>query len=239
MATTDYLYPLDISGVAATNKVPNEKQTLNPPTEALDYHFILPFAAPYFRDSMVLRHITTGRPLTRGVDWMPGHKFHTASYETEGIKGGIYASILFMDRTLSGQVEMVSYQTLGGTWTLSHNKLLELMSNRAIDPRTLTYESVSGIPVAFPPIPHSHDATDLTGMGELITANYDIAAAIRARTQSWLDNPPFLMSEYYSRDQMDEKLSNLTGGESQKDLEELVAALTVAYNEAADDLSKP
>lgn len=205
MAITDYLYPLDITGQAATNKVLNERQTLNPPGEPLDYHFILSKAGPYFRDTMKLVHITTGRALVRGVDWMPGHKFHSASYETEGIRGGIYQSILFMDRTLSGQVQLAEYQTLGGTWSLSEAKLLELASNRALDPRMVTYEEVADKPTNFPPIEHPHDIADLTGVSELIIANYDIAAAIRERTQDWLDNPPRLMTEYYTRDEMDAK----------------------------------
>lgn len=181
MAVTDYLYPLDITGQAVTNKVLNERQTLNPPSEPLDYHFILPFAGPYFRDTMKLVHITTGRALVRGIDWMPGHKFHSASFELEGIRGGIYSSILFMDRGLSGQVQLAEYQTLGGEWTLSEQKILEVLSNRAVDPRSLTYDEVSGKPNVFPPIEHSHDVSDLTGMIELIQSNYDISASIRAR----------------------------------------------------------
>lgn len=181
MATTNYPYPLDITGQAATNKVPGERQTLNPPSEPLDYHFILPFAGPYYRDTMKLRHITTGRTLVRGVDWLPGYKFHSASFETEGIRGGLYMAILFTDRTLSGQVELVEYQNLGGEWTLAEQKILEIMSNRAIDPRQLTYEEVADKPSVFPPIEHPHDVADLTGMSELIAAEHDIAAAIRER----------------------------------------------------------
>lgn len=179
MATTNYPYPLDITGQAATNKVVLERQTLNPPGEPLDYHFILPFAGPFYRDTMKLRHITTGRTLVRGVDWLPGYKFHSASFETEGIRGGLYMAILFTDRTLSGQVELTEYQNLGGEWTLDEQKILEIMSNRAIDPRSLTYEEVADKPTVFPPIEHPHDVADLTGMAEVIESNHDIAAAIR------------------------------------------------------------
>lgn len=237
MATT-YPYPLDLTGQAATNKVVLERQTLNPPKEALDYHFILTKAGPYYRDTMVVKHITTGRTLVRGTDWMPGHKFHDASYETEGIRGGIYQSILFADKTLSGQVELTAYQTLGGEWSLGEQKLLEIQSNRAIDPRTLTYEEVSGKPNAFPPIEHAHDVSDLTGMGELIIANYDIAAAIREKTQTFLNNPPILMSEYYNRDEIDAALEGLQGGgASPEDLLLIIDSMTTSFSTAADDLA--
>lgn len=238
MATT-YPYPLDLTGQAATNKVPLERQTLNPPKEALDYHFILTKAGPYYRDTMVIKHITTGRTLVRNVDWMPGHKFHDASFETEGIRGGIYQSILFADKTLSGQVELTVYQTLGGEWSLDEQKLLEIQSNRAIDPRTMTYEEVAEKPNAFPPIEHAHDVQDLTGMAEVITSNYDIAAAIREKTQTFLNNPPILMSEYYNKDEIDAALEALQGGgASPEDLLLIIDSMTTSFNTAADDLSK-
>lgn len=212
MATEDlsqYLYPEDITGVALTNKVVGEKQTLNPPPAPEDndgeftFHFIIPFATPFFRDSVKLKHVPSGRMLVRGVDWAPGHKFHSASYELENVFGGVYASILFYDRSLSGQVEFTQYQTLGGQWTLNENQILTILANRLVDPRTKQYEEVSGKPNVFPPAPHNHPVEDLTGMGEVVMSNYDIAAAIRERTQSWLDNPPILMGDYYTRDQVD------------------------------------
>lgn len=209
MNIADYLYPLDITGVALTNMVSNERQTLNPPGEALDFHFILPFAGPYYRDSMRLVHITTGRTLTRGIDWMPGHRFQSASYELESIYGGVYGSILFLDRTLSGQVQLAEYQTLGGEWTLNENRILEILSNRVVDPRALTFDEVSDKPLLFPPVEHGHPVDDFTGMAEMIEATNDVAAAIRQRTDDWLENPPILFGEYYTRTQIDAKFNGV------------------------------
>jgi hypothetical protein len=212
---TDYLYPLDETGAATTNLVSNEKRTLNPPDEddtaAFNFHFILPWAGPYFRDTMVLTHTPTGRTLIRGTDWAPGHKFDSASYELQSVKGGVYASVLFYDQTLSGEVVM-SYQTLGGTWTLDENTILEIMSNLTVDPRSVTFEQVSGKPDVYPPSAHNHPVDDLTGMAETIAATYDISAAIREQTNTWLTNPPVLMSEYYTKDEVDAKFAanNLT-----------------------------
>lgn len=209
MNIADYLYPLDVTGVALTNKVSNERQTLNPPSEALDFHFILPFAGPYYRDSMRLVHITTGRLLTRGIDWMPGHRFQSASYELESIYGGVYGSILFLDRTLSGLVQLAEYQTLGGEWTLDENHILDILSNRATDPRSVTFDEVSDKPLLFPPVEHGHPVDDFTGMSEMIEATNDVAAAIRQRTDDWLENPPILFGEYYTRTQIDVKFNGI------------------------------
>lgn len=215
MAAADisqYLYPLDITGAAATNLVVGEKQTLNPPPlpedndGEINFHFVIPFATPYFRDTVKLRHIASGRMLQRGTDWAPGHKFVKASAELESIKGGVYASILFYDPRLAGQIEFVEYQTLGGTWTLDRNRILELMSNRIIDPRSVSYEVIANKPEVFPPIDHNHPIIDTIGYSELVNSNYDISAAIRERTEDWLQNPPILMDEYYTKDQVDAML---------------------------------
>lgn len=204
----DYLYPLDTTGKAASNRVPNERQTLNPPEEPLDYHFVIPKAGPFYRNSVVLTHIPTGRVLVRGADWAPGHKFHSASYELQGVEGGLYLSILFYDRTLSGEIK-IDYQNLGGEWTLSENKILEILSNRAVDPRSVTYEEVSGKPEVFPPVDHNHPVDDMTGFRELIQATYDVAAAIRARTDDWLENPPIIIGDWYNKDEVDALIAAL------------------------------
>lgn len=231
---TNYLYPLDTTGLAATNLVPNERHTLNPPPTPeendgkISFHFIIPFAAPFYRDSVVLRHVASGQLLYRGVHYAVGHKFIVASKETEGRQGGVYASIMFFDPALSGQVVFEKYQTIGGEWTLNENKILEILSNRMTDPRTLSFEEVADKPNVFPPQPHNHDVNDVTGAKELIASNYDIAAAIRERTQDWLDNPPHLpgditpeliaayniviqqqFANYYTRTQTDGKLNTL------------------------------
>lgn len=239
MATNDvtqYLYPLDETGAAVTNKVVNEKRTLQPPQEELEFHFILPWAGPFFRDTMVLKHTPTGRTLIRGTDWAPGHRFNAASYELQNKKGGVYASILLFDLTLSGEI-VQTYQTLGGNWTLPENKILEIMSNKISDPRFVTFDEVSGKPEVYPPTEHNHPADDLTGMAELITSNYDIAAAIRERTNDWLQNPPILMSEFYTADEIDARLESLGFGVSADDVENLVVSMTDSYNTAANQLA--
>jgi len=255
---TDYLYPLDITGNAITNKVEDERHTLNPPPSPeenngeINFHFILPFAAPFYRDSVKLRHVASNRILIRGVDFAVGHKYIEASFETEGARGGIYASIMFMDPALSGQVVFDEYQTLGGNWTLDENKIFEIMSNRAVDPRTLSYEDVSGKPEQFPTLPHNHDINDMTGAAELVAAIYAVSAAVRERTQIWLDNPPHLPGDltpeliaqynvgiqqqflnYYTKLQTDNKLDNLDTV-----LRQLIADIQNGTGTALDDYLK-
>lgn len=223
---SDFLYPLDTTGTALSNRVRGEMQTLSPPTQSNNFHFILPKAGPYYRDSMVITHVSTGRTLIRGIDWEPGHYFHSASFETESVRGGIYQSILFLDRTLSGQVRLTEYFVLGGEWSLAENKILEVLSNRLTDPRSVTYEQVSGKPDMFPPIGHMHPANDLVGMREQVEATLQISQAIREQTNKLPGKLQLLLENYYTRSQVDQLIvdlaSNLLEGVAGPELERML-----------------
>ncbi len=207
---SEFLYPLDVTGKASTNRVVLERQTLSAPVGNFDYHFIVTKAGPYYRDSLKLRHIQTNRTLVRGTDWFPGHLFKSASEETEYVEGGIYQSILFADRTLSGQVEILSYNVLGGDWSLEESKLLEILSNKTVDPRQVVFEQVSGKPEVFPPINHPHPADDMVGMREQVEATYQVSAAIRERTADLPRELQLILEFYYDRNQVDAIITNLT-----------------------------
>jgi len=199
----DYLYAEDITGSNPDNKITDELHLVTAGIESSDYNIIVPKYMPYYRNTMVVVHVESGRTLTRGVDWQPGHIFDSASHETEWIQGGIYGSILIMDRSLTGQFKLTQYQTLGGKWVLSNDNLLEILTIRTIDPRTVTYEEVSGIPEIFPAIDHNHPIEDWYGMGEVVVAIGQVSEAINEQTDSWLNNPPVLMEEYYLKEEVD------------------------------------
>lgn len=206
---SDFLYPLDTTGSALSNRVRGELQTLSPPTQSDHFHFVIPKAGPYYRDTMKLTHVSSGRELIMGVDWEPGHYFYSASIETENAKGGIYQSILFLDRTLSGQISFDEYYVLGGHWSLEENKILEILSNKLWDPRVVTYEHVSGKPEVFPPIAHMHAADDLVGMREQVEATYQVSAAIREQTGELPGKLQLILKDYYTARDIDDLLAGI------------------------------
>lgn len=232
-----FLYPLDVTGSALSNRVRGEYQTLQPPTQSDNFHFILPRSGPYYRDTLKIIHVPTGRPLIRGIDWEPGHYFHSASYETESVKGGIYQSILFLDRTLAGQVHLEEYFVLGGTWSLDEATITEVLSNKLHDPRITTYEQVSNKPDVFPPIDHMHPAGDLTGMRELVAAQHDTAAALREQTQELPGKLRIILADYYTAREIDtiiqglseEVLEGIVGPEMEILVNNLVAQMLGNY----------
>lgn len=242
----EYLYPEDLTGKNPANKVTGEKKTLNPPGWPFDFHYVIAAAGPYFRDSMEVIH--NGRRLVRGTDWFPGHYFKSASESLEGTGGGLYLSVLFADRTLSGSVELRSYQTIGGKWTLSEQQILEILTNKTTDPREGTYEEVSGKPDIFPPKAHQHPSGDMTGYREVIAANYDISAAIREQTNSLPGILNLSLKAYYTGAEVDKLIIELTkslidgivSDEFEKMLTEIVAQSMGNFytKEEVDDIVK-
>lgn len=171
-------YPFDPSGVALSNKVTGEQQILTP-MNFQDYYFVVPTFGPFFSDGLIVSHrsiegVTT--PLTEGVDYFPTHWFVSAS---RACSKPVYGSISFNDLELSGSVTL-SYQTLGGIWTIDETQVAQILADRLHNPRITSWELVSGVPEVFPVIDHEWNLTDLVGLSEVIPALQAIEAAILA-----------------------------------------------------------
>lgn len=174
MSDTTYAYPFDPTGTAQTNKITSESQAISAPDWS-EFYFIIPQASPFFRESLVIYHHPSGRRLHEGVDYLPTHRFHDASLATGK---PVYGSITFYDKTLSGVVEM-SYQTVGGAWTLDSATIMDILSNKIQNPRITTWEQVVELPERFPVIDHEWDLDDMVGMSEVVNAIGGIEQALR------------------------------------------------------------
>lgn len=175
METTEYLYPFDPTGTATTNKIVGEHQIISPP-DWMDFYFIIPKIAPFFREGLKVVHQESGSELVEGIDYHLTHRFTDASVQTAK---NIYGSITFLDKSMTGAV-MVTYQCLGGRWTIDEQKAIEILSNTSLNPRVTTWEQVVGMPVAFPPIDHDWHLDDLVGMSEVVDSIVHVAEALGA-----------------------------------------------------------
>jgi hypothetical protein len=165
MAAIIYVYLFDPTGLVAGNRIMGEKHALSPPAWK-DYHFVIPKLAPYFRESLQIKELNTGRLLVEGVDWLATHRFHDAS---RAIAKPIYGSITFYDKTFTGVIEL-SYQTLGGDWVIDGDLITQLLTQVSVNPRITTWESVVDLPYQFPVIDHQWNLNDLVGMSEVKSA---------------------------------------------------------------------
>jgi hypothetical protein len=135
------VFPFDPTGLALTNKVTNEQQILTS-ANGIDYHFLVPFAGPYFEGSLVVtikdpvtNAVTT---LTPGIDYYPSHWFISAS---RACASSIYGSVTFLDSTLSGIVSF-TYQSIGGGWTINSAEVATILADYLHNPRITAWEEV-------------------------------------------------------------------------------------------------
>lgn len=171
-------YPFDPTGVAATNLVKGERQFI-PSNSPGNFKFIIPFAAPYYRASLKVVYVPTGLQMVEGVDYLCTHYFYSA---TTSLGQPVYGSITLINKELSGNLDL-TYQTVGGDWTLNEGTITEVMSQSLLDPRTATWEQVVELPYAFPPTDHEHPVEDLTGMAEVVDSIQAVADAIIAQAE--------------------------------------------------------
>lgn len=164
MASNQATYPFDPTGKASSNKISNEPQVLSP-ANYRDFQFVVPNAAPFFGEGTKVVLYPSGQVLKEGQDFFFSHLFRDASLS---IGKPIYGSISFYNKEMTGSLGL-TYQTLGGTWTLDEQKILEILSNSLLNPRTTTWDEVADLPEQFPPINHDWSTDDLVGMSEVVT----------------------------------------------------------------------
>lgn len=174
MSTPPFAYPFDPTGLLASNLIVNERHTLSAP-EHTQFFFIIPLAGPFFRTGHKLIHHPSGRELVEGVDYALTHRFHDASL---ACGKPIYGSFSLYDHSMLGVVEL-RYQSVGGPWTLSQEKITEILSNNITNPRITTWEMVADLPHEFPVVDHPWELTDLVGASQLVASVNAVEDAIR------------------------------------------------------------
>ena len=160
-------YAFDPHARVPANLVTNERHTLTP-KNGYTYHYIVPDYAPFYvKDLKVYKLTQLGAKqyLVEGVDYKLGFEFLQAVNST-GIP--VYGAISFINRALTGDV-YIEYRTVGGDWTISANKIAEIIAELQYNPVYTTWEQVANIPYQFPPTEHSHDVKDMTSFQDLLT----------------------------------------------------------------------
>lgn len=167
-------YPLDPTGLASTNLISNEERTITA-TNGSNYHILLPLFGPFFEQGCVVSHRppnTSGfTALALGVDYNFCYPYVGASLRTNK---PVYGGISFINLQLAGTVRL-TYQTVGGEYTLDLPKITELTANIVYNPRITTWEQISGAPAHFPPHAHAWTPGDLTNMQQLYGILQEIA----------------------------------------------------------------
>lgn len=176
--STTYLYPEDLNGTLASNLIKDEPQTLQAPGPT-DYYFIIPKAAPFFVDSLVVINTATGLPYVEGDDYQVGHQFIEAM---DSIGRPIAGSIRFMRSTIVGQVKL-TYRTIGGDWGFSDQAILRELSNKHLNPLIRSWGDIDVLPYSFPVLAHDQRIDSLVGSEQINATLIHIAEILEATAE--------------------------------------------------------
>lgn len=167
-------YAFDRTGTLPANKV-IERRTLTNENRS-DFNHIIPYSAPFYSDTVVVKHVGTDETLVNGRDYYLVGTFLAGIVNNINYKPVAYA-IVFDNPTVTGEFE-ITYQTMGGDASLDTRHYVELITNHMENPRTTDWEQIIGRPVVFPPEPHPLHIGDTIGWDTVEGRIKEVADAI-------------------------------------------------------------
>lgn len=179
-------YPVDLTGVATTNRV-TERVTITVDRTQI-YHYVIPRHAPFYNHPVSIRKLTTDETLQLGKDFFHAAYDPVLSRYTRD-DSSIYGAIVFLNQDSGGDYE-ITYQTIGGDQTLSDAEYVQVMANRLANPFRVKWREVINKPITWNPVPHPHPTDETGSYDELVssftTLNQTIANYLATIN---LDNP--------------------------------------------------
>lgn len=171
MSTTPlvYKYPYDPTGVNASNLVSAEKHTV--PRE--ETRAFATLAGPFFTESLVVKD-ATGKLLAKKTDYVA---FEYVADPSEITGKEVCCAILIKNSAISGDI-FVTYQAVGGPFSLNVEAITQAIANLEIDARTVAWGDILAKPDYFPPLRHLHDIGDVYGFEYIVNAIEDLRNAI-------------------------------------------------------------
>ena len=176
------LYEFDPTGRSPANRIENESITVIPPAEIKDYSYVIPRAAPFYTDTMIIRDGTGpgSRRLIENVDYWCVIDFLSASHS---LQRRISVGIALLDARYSGTL-YVTYQSVGGNYSLADYSILEEIIRARYIVKHVSYEQIINLPEGFAPEWHRHMVADMVGMSDVVTTLTGIITALQAKEGS-------------------------------------------------------
>lgn len=174
MPTTTY--PFDTTGLAASNLILGEIQTVMAVNNR-EYYMVIPDLAPFYaNEKVVVTAEITGSTVTlvEGKDYFLTLPYVAAS---RSIGKTLYGGIAIINTKVNASV-VLQYQTLGGAWIADRREVLERLTEKLYNPRTVVWDLLVDKPATFPPINHSLDVQEVYGQKELIESILRLASEI-------------------------------------------------------------
>jgi hypothetical protein len=155
------LLPLDLTGKQLTNRVLDEQHTLiTIPNRS--HRVIMPRRGAFYSRSEQQRLIdgVTGRSLTPGVDYVATYLYS----ELTAVTGQEVCGILVVTNPAVSAKVTLSYQAVGGWYSLSSEDIAVVMDALKAENQAVTWAGIAGKPYEYTPAPHHHKFWQLYGL---------------------------------------------------------------------------
>lgn len=169
-------YPLDVTGVAASNLISNEQHTVTE-VNAVTYNLIVPKFAPFHLENFKLRHVAadgTVSILDEGIHFTFALPYIAA---TRSIGKMIYGAIS-INAVMAAGTYYVDYQTIGDKWCADSDYVLTILAEQVYNAKTTVWDNLTNVQEIFPVINHNQDFDYVYGQAELIDALASLGQAI-------------------------------------------------------------
>lgn len=166
MATISY--PLDITGLASSNLIQDELQTITE-VNSNTYRILIPKFAPFYLNNLVLKYVDIHSVETT----LEEHKDYFVCLPFIGgaraLGKLIYGAISINNKYIAGTLK-VTYQALGGPWAVNKDAIISSLIESQSNPKTIAWDLILDKPNLFSPSNHQHHIKDIYGHRALIDA---------------------------------------------------------------------
>lgn len=214
-----YTYELDTTGRNPANLIKKERHTITPENRQR-YNLIVPAYTPFFRKSIRIFDLNSGVELQEGIDYTCEWLVKSVQDKLEEYSP-LYAAIQFIDSEITGNFE-ITYQTLGGGYSLNAIEIAQALANQANDPYQITYEDIIGRPLTLPPLVHVHSINDFVNFDDVCVKIEQLTDTIKLLAKEDRDSHPgydTLIDAYFSLLEQVKNLraESIAGGQNTRD----------------------
>ena len=169
-------YPFDTTGIAATNLVTGELDTVTE-VNAAPYRILIPSFAPFYLHNLLIEHINelgVAQPLIEGVDFYATLPYMAATRSTGK---PVYGGLSILSELPQGTIRL-QYQTVGGTWCADRDYVYNQLLTDLYNPRTAWWDQLTNVQDLFPPTVHEQPIGDVMGHEAILAVLGQIREAI-------------------------------------------------------------
>ena len=162
-------YPKDYTGIATTNLVAGEVVNL----DNRRVRVFAPRNSPFFKSSMVIKDLSTGRTLT-GSQF---RCFHLNAPASAFAGQEIFTMVAITDQAVGSQLS-IDYQTVGADYVQSFDSILNMIGALTADTRPASWGNILERADLFAPTQHLHPIGETMGWEYLAFSLQNLALAI-------------------------------------------------------------